>query len=281
MYPQQQQNPYSWTAGPPPAPEQKGCWGRNWKWIVPTGCLGLILLLIAGVAGIIYVAVSVLKSTEVYKNALEMARANTVVVEELGQPIEDGWYVIGSVENEAGDGRARLEIPITGPKKKGTLYVIAEVDDNVGGSRSWTYMQLEVEVEGRAERIDLLDPLTAGRPPLGVGVDNSNVSEEPPPPLPPASPGTISGGVLNGKAISKPEPPYPAIAKAARASGTVTVMVEVNEAGTVTSARAVSGHPLLQQAAVQAARQARFSPTRLSGKPVKVTGVLTYTFMLE
>src|SRR5437764_614745 len=91
----------------------------------------------------------------------------------------------------------------------------------------------------------------------------------------------ISGGVLNGKAISLPKPPYPPIAKAAHASGTVTVQVTIDESGKVISAHAVSGHPLLQQSAVQAAYQARFTPTQLSGQPVKVTGVITYNFVAQ
>jgi TonB family protein len=90
----------------------------------------------------------------------------------------------------------------------------------------------------------------------------------------------ISGGVLNGKAVSKPAPPYPAVAKAARARGVVVIQVTVDEGGKVISASAVSGHPLLRQAAVQAAQQARFSPTLLSGQPVKVTGTITYNFVL-
>ena len=93
--------------------------------------------------------------------------------------------------------------------------------------------------------------------------------------------GPISGGVLNGKAVSKPAPPYPSIAKAARASGVVTVQVVVDEAGRVMSAKAVSGHPLLQAAAVQAAYQARFTPTLLSGQPVKVSGIVTYNFVIQ
>jgi len=91
----------------------------------------------------------------------------------------------------------------------------------------------------------------------------------------------IAGGVLNGKAISKPEPVYPAIAKAAHASGTVIVQVVVDEDGKVISAHAVSGHPLLQGASVQAARQARFTPMKLSGQGVKVTGVLVYNFVAQ
>jgi protein TonB len=89
----------------------------------------------------------------------------------------------------------------------------------------------------------------------------------------------ISGGVLNGRATSLPKPPFPPIARAARASGTVVVQVLVDEDGNVMEAHAVSGHPLLQNAAKEAALQARFAPTRLSGQPVKVTGVITYDFV--
>ena len=128
-------------------------------------------------------------------------------------------------------------------------------------------------------------PMPAGP---GAGTDVTaptkvNIADEPPPPAatptPPRAP--ISGGVLNGKALSLPHPPYPAIARAARASGTVVVQVTIDENGQVISARAVSGHPLLQAVAVAAARQARFSPTKLSGQPVKVMGVITYNFVAQ
>jgi len=107
--------------------------------------------------------------------------------------------------------------------------------------------------------------------------------EPPPPPKPTPAPkrAPVSGGVLNGKAVSKPNPTYPPIAKAARASGTVVVQITVDESGKVVSARAVSGHPLLQQAATQAAYQTRFSPTMLSGQPVKVTGTISFNFVLQ
>jgi TonB family protein len=91
----------------------------------------------------------------------------------------------------------------------------------------------------------------------------------------------INGGVLNGKTTIMPMPPYPEIAKAARASGAVSVEVMVDETGHVIAAHAVSGHPLLQSAAVTAARQATFSPTRLNGEPVKVAGVLIYNFVAQ
>jgi periplasmic protein TonB len=109
------------------------------------------------------------------------------------------------------------------------------------------------------------------------------IADEPPPPEAKPTPRTapISGGVLNGKAISLPKPPYPPIARAAHAAGTVVVQVLIDENGSVVSAHAVSGHPLLQAVAVAAARQARFSPTKLSGQPVKVTGVIQYNFVAQ
>ncbi len=91
----------------------------------------------------------------------------------------------------------------------------------------------------------------------------------------------ITGGNLNGKAISLPLPEYPEIAKAAKASGTAMVQVTVDEEGNVISAESVSGHPLLRAAAVAAAKQAKFSPTKLNGQAVKVTGVVTYTFVAQ
>jgi TonB family protein len=91
----------------------------------------------------------------------------------------------------------------------------------------------------------------------------------------------INGGMLNGKTKEMPVPEYPAIARAAHASGAVTVEITIDENGDVIAAKAVSGHPLLQAAAVNAARQASFTPTRLSGEPVKVTGVLIYNFVAQ
>jgi periplasmic protein TonB len=116
----------------------------------------------------------------------------------------------------------------------------------------------------------------------GTGESETGGTGAPPPPPPPApkpAPKTISGGVLNGKATSLPKPAYPAAARAVRASGSVSVQVTISESGSVISASAVSGHPLLRAAAVGAARGARFSPTLLSGQPVKVTGVITYNFV--
>jgi TonB family protein len=107
------------------------------------------------------------------------------------------------------------------------------------------------------------------------------IVETPDAPASPNSPNskTISGGVLNGKATNLVQPPYPAAAKAVRAAGAVNVQVTIDEKGNVISANAVSGHPLLRASAVAAALQSKFSPTLLSGKAVKVSGVIVYNFI--
>ena len=102
--------------------------------------------------------------------------------------------------------------------------------------------------------------------------------------LPPANPSPhvpLSGGVLNGRATSLPQPTYPAMARQQRVSGQVKVQVLIDENGSVVSARAVSGPLLLQTAAVAAAKEAKFTPTMLSGQPVKVEGMIIYNFVLE
>ena len=91
--------------------------------------------------------------------------------------------------------------------------------------------------------------------------------------------GVIEGGVLNGSAVKLVQPPYPPVARAANASGQVAVVVVIDETGKVISAFAISGHPLLQAAAIAAAKASKFTPTLLSGAPVKVRGTIIYNFV--
>lgn len=89
------------------------------------------------------------------------------------------------------------------------------------------------------------------------------------------------GGVLQGSATKRVGPTYPPLAKAARVSGAVIVEVTVDEEGKVFSARAISGHPLLKDAAIAAARGWTFTPTLLQSQPVKVIGTITFNFNLD
>jgi TonB family protein len=136
----------------------------------------------------------------------------------------------------------------------------------------------------------LVEPGGSGHP-NGDGNGNGNstgpavveIVTPPPPPLPvkPPIPPVVSRGVITGLALALPKPVYSPIARQAGAQGTVSVQVLIDESGKVISAKAVKGHPLLLAAAQQAAMGARFSPTKLSDQPVKVSGVITYNFLLH
>lgn len=92
-------------------------------------------------------------------------------------------------------------------------------------------------------------------------------------------PPAVSYGVINGQAVSLPKPHYPPAALAVNATGAVSVLITIDEKGNVVAAEAISGHPLLRPAAVNAARLARFQPAVLSGKPVRANGVIVYNFV--
>lgn len=104
-----------------------------------------------------------------------------------------------------------------------------------------------------------------------------------PPPTPPAPPAKVvrSGRVLNSQALSLPKPFYPPLARQIRQQGTVNVQVLIDETGRVISAQPLGGPPLLLAEARKAAMQARFSPTFIGEQPVKVSGVITYNFVLQ
>lgn len=102
-----------------------------------------------------------------------------------------------------------------------------------------------------------------------------------PSPTNPNTAKTVSGGVLNGKAINFVQPVIPPVLKVMGARGEVKVQVIIDENGNVISALAITGKPLLWLEAQKAARALKFSPTLLSGKPVKVSGVIVFNFVAE
>lgn len=110
---------------------------------------------------------------------------------------------------------------------------------------------------------------------------------------------TINGGIVNGKAVSMPHPEYPDAARQNRIGGVVGVEVLIDETGRVIFAEAdlndqrerknadgtpvepIPIDPMLREAAEKAAWLAQFSPTTLSGQPVKVRGKLLYDFVVD
>lgn len=123
---------------------------RNWKWAVPTGCLSMLLLFAAGIALLAYLVFGMIRNSEVCKEAIARARSSQALVDALGTPIEVGWWVSGSINTSGPSGSAELEVPLSGPKGSGTLYLKA-----IKQAGEWTFSVLVVELEDK-RRVDLL-----------------------------------------------------------------------------------------------------------------------------
>ena len=96
----------------------------------------------------------------------------------------------------------------------------------------------------------------------------------------PVAPLHVSTGVLQGMLIAPIRPVYPVIAKAAHVEGSVVVEAVISRAGTIESLRVVSGPLMLQNAALDAIREARYQPFRLNGEPTEVQTTITVNFRL-
>ena len=118
---------------------------RNWA----IAGVAVWLTLIVVIGGTFYSIASLLKGSDVYRGALERANATSAATEALGAPVEGG-FPMGSINISGPSGEAELSIPVHGSRAKGTIYV--EATRAMG---RWQYDRLELEVEGRDERIDL------------------------------------------------------------------------------------------------------------------------------
>jgi periplasmic protein TonB len=105
--------------------------------------------------------------------------------------------------------------------------------------------------------------------------------EPPKRPKPPEPPVTIGGDVLAGKLIFKVDPVYPHLAQVARVSGPVILEAIVDEEGSVIQIKVLSGHILLRDAALEAVKRWKYSPTILNGEPIKVQSAITINFNLR
>jgi protein TonB len=131
--------------------------------------------------------------------------------------------------------------------------------------------------------------------PLGVGPGASDTGEMPPPPptptptpvvKPAATPAQntvvrLTSMLTQGRVLRRVQPPYPVIAKQARIEGSVQVQIDISEDGAVTNVALLSGHPLLRDAALRAAKQWQFIPTELNGQRVRAIGLITFNFTLN
>lgn len=122
--------------------QRRGCVGG----IIGCGAILAFLVCAAFGAGSIFYF---LRSSDVYQMAMAEAQQHPGVVARLGEPIEDGWLMSGSIETSNGDGSADFSIPLSGPNGSGTLAVEATRSNGV-----WEFTQLDLQTE--SETISLL-----------------------------------------------------------------------------------------------------------------------------
>lgn len=91
----------------------------------------------------------------------------------------------------------------------------------------------------------------------------------------------VGGNVQAAKLIRQVPPVYPPLAKQARVSGVVQLKVIIGKDGAVKEVTAISGHPFLRQAAIDAVRQWIYQPTLLNGEPTEVSTEVAVNFTLS
>jgi hypothetical protein len=182
---------------------QQSWWSRNWKWVLPVGCLGMLAS--CGCLGFAFLGwgLSTLgDNMGAYTEAVAIATGDDEVRAVLGPPVQGGLPSQTSMETRNGRKHARFAIPLDGTQADGVLHVDAEED---GGG--WSYQKLEVELQD-GRRIDLRDvapgPMPGGQDEAG---EPGPPSEEdgalpPPPPGPPPPPEGPPGSGQGGSDIN-------------------------------------------------------------------------------
>ncbi len=137
---------------PPPLPVPQATWfSRNWKWFIPTVILVPILLIVFLGSIAVFAVFAMIKSSDPYHHALEVASQDPRVVQKLGAPIVPAWYAGGSINQSGSSGYANLLIPVKGQLHSATVFVIARKSEG-----TWNYQRLGIRIEGETASINLL-----------------------------------------------------------------------------------------------------------------------------
>jgi len=133
------------------------------KWLLPSIVIGLFTL-IGFVALILYAVSAMMRSSDAYQQAIAIAKATPAVTEELGTPVEDGFFTTGRISTTGPSGYAALAIPLSGPNGSGTIYL--EAHKSVG---QWSFSELIFEATKSKHRVNLLNRQDANPAPGDQG----------------------------------------------------------------------------------------------------------------
>ena len=203
-------NPQSAVPSYPMVPQlvRKSWLARNWKWLLGGAFLAVVLL----VFGVITLVEGTMRSSDAATESLLRAKSSPLVVQRLGSPIKEGWFVGGSINMTTDSGDADLSVPISGPKGQGTVYVTAHKSAGL-----WSYSLMQAAVQGSNDRIDLLSSAPAesnsgasaaspAQPPPSATNDQSQAV----PASQPADASSLAPGAMAATAPAPSAPPAPA-----------------------------------------------------------------------
>jgi hypothetical protein len=142
-------SPFSSPLAPP---RPKNWFERHWLLAIVGSLIALTLLIVAFVGALLLIVEGSIKKSDAYTQAMVRAQNDPKVTEKLGEPLQPGWFISGNIQVTNDTGQANLSIPVSGPKSKGTIRVVAK---KIAGS--WQFDTLEVDVEGDSQPINLLD----------------------------------------------------------------------------------------------------------------------------
>jgi len=182
---------------------------------------------------------------------------------------QEGEWLVEEVREPRIPGEDRCEQALLKATKKGAVfYSVTHQMVLNGGMKVGSSAGYFTLVEGQYRRLDCLG--------LGLGTPGGVATGRPW-----SGPVRIGGMIQSARLLRHVEPVYPEEARKQRIYGTVRLHVILAKDGTVEHLDAVSGHPLLLQAALDAVRQWRYQPTLLNGQPVEVDTVVDVTFALN
>lgn len=199
-------------------------------------------------------------------------------------PAAPGQGAETSAANAAGNAAATPGKPSPGTPANGTAPTAADAENtepatptrNVDMSQFSGPSHITHDNQGGPEPTGFdANGLGSGSGPMISGGNKNNVH------FVPAGPVKISSGVSSGMLVRKTIPQYPEVARAAHVSGTVVVAATITSTGSITNAHAISGPPMLRQAAVDAVSAWHYRPYMLDNKPVPVETTINVDFKMQ
>jgi len=131
-------------------PPQRSWWGRNWKWVVPLGCLSPLIVVGGCVAALYFVFTGWIESSEAYTDSFAAVARDPQVQAALGDPITAGRITSGNLSFTNDSGSADFTYRIDGPKDNASVHVVANRKADV-----WTVKTNHVVINSTNEELDV------------------------------------------------------------------------------------------------------------------------------